>query len=575
MPFAGTFLQKLSVEFFYPGGVRLLNPPSGVKEKTEESGGGEIWLENLAVPGGSVLNGMQRVKTDAFVNDPDLILIQYGVADALNNVSIDCYIRSLHHILEECKKKNVDVILFGPTPVNRGGGAMQWGITRPYATAARGMANFHNVLFIDTAQHLVRWGGAADFQSDAFAGMQLIGDRLKRIFHVPGAKRQVEFQHLNLAAHTDLGQLAFHELMDGTIGSDFSFAGTATHGDKGTVRTVVSIKNQSVGAKEGIIGALSIGGLTPVKPAFRYRIPPGKTASFTFDYRRPVVGKSYEGTDIYYPFEIDDEVVRFPFVIEDGATSEFVDLPLRVGPVSVTWKSKQYINIHNRIQVAWDFANGSQKNLSGTYRVGMGNQVTAPKQFSVAPLGRRKFSETFNFVPPPGVDRFQSEIFIVATVGGKSYRFTRELEASRDLALGEKVAMVSGNQYAIAQAGTAFPKATKPKVWFEADDSDKSGLFVVVDLSGIAVPDISPAIRAELTIDGRNNGVRSFGGVSPIVIYAKGGGGKGYTSSLPLGCLWFRVQHAASQQRCDFGFQKLPTSDSNSPKLPGTTRLGF
>ncbi len=541
--FAGVFLEKLSVQFFYPGGVRLLNPPKGVAEKRNPALGDEIWLENLASPGASVLHGLQRVKSDAFLNDPDLLIIQYGAEDALNRMSIHCFRRALHHILEECKRRKVDVILFGPTPVNRGGGAMDWGITRPYATAARGIAEYHEVLFIDPGPHLIRWGGAADFEAEPLAGMAVIGDRLKRIFHVAGVKEQTEYRHLNGLAHESLGRAVFFELMEGPVDSDFALAGTALFGEEGKVESVVSLRNLGAEEKSGIIGALTVGGFTPLDAARRYRVGPGESAEFRFQYERPVVGTSHEGEEIFFPLEIDDDVVRFPFVIEDGYKSEFVDLALRVGPISVTWKSKQYINIANRLRIDWDFANGTDETVSGSYRIGMGRQSDEATAFSVAPLGRRSFSAVFPFDPPQGVDRFQSEVFVEVQIGGDRYRFSREMEASRDLALGEKLPMVAGADYGLAGAGLATPGSRGvPRVWFDAadgrSDSAKAGLYAVIDLKGIAVPDLgaAPAIRASLTVDGRDDGVRSFGCVSPIEIYAPGGrGGPGVTRDVPVG----------------------------------------
>ncbi|MDF1754989.1 MAG: SGNH/GDSL hydrolase family protein [Verrucomicrobiales bacterium] len=542
--FAGVFLNKLASEFFYTGGIRFLNPPEGGNHKLNKFLGPEIRFENLAQPNSSVLQGLQRVKSDAFLNEPDLILVQYGCTDAIDHMSIFTYRRALHNLLQECAKNGTDVILLGPTPVNRGGGAMDWGASRPYVTAAQGMAKAHDVMFIDTGKFLARAGGAADPNADPMAGTALIGDKLKRLFFVPDRDSRInEIQHLNAKAHDDLGKSVFHELLHGPVASDFTAVGEAVFGEKGMVRVVISIRNQAGVTKSGILGALSVGGLRPVEPAQRYSIDPGKTQDLTFDYVRPVVGKSESRSDIVYPLEIDDESIRFPFLIEDGEKSEFLDLPLRVGPISINWKSQQFINITNQLKVEWEFVSGSDRPVNGTYRLSMGGGIDQPRPFNLSPLSRKRASTNLRFGAPQGVDCFQTDVTLEVEINGQPYRFGREIEASRDLALGEKVIMASSNYLNAAAGKSSVLRGNwSPTVHFDAvvneEDPRKSGLYAVVDLNGLEIPDLgnNAAIRASLTIDGRSAGrARDFGAVSPLLVYFKGSGGNGYIPQIPIG----------------------------------------
>ena len=279
-----------------------------------------------------------------------------------------------------------------------------------------------------------------------------------------------------------------------------------------------------------------------MKPAQKYRVSARKDTKITFDYTRPVVGRSKSGKDIVYPLEVDDEVVRFPLLIEDGFRSQFVDVPLRVAPVTINWKSQQYAGIANQIKVDWEFVSGSEKIVKGTYRIGMGGGMDQPRSFTVSPLGRLNATSNLRFRAPKNVDCFQNDIFIELTIAGQTYRFTRELEASRDLVLGEKRLMASGADYIIAPAGKKEVSTDKwaPTIYFDAvvDKSTKAGLYSVIDLSGLKIPDLgkNAAVRAVLSVDARPMGkVRDFGAINPIVIYFKGTGGKGYIPNLPLG----------------------------------------
>lgn len=68
------------------------------------------------------------------------MLVQFGIYDAFGFLSIDTYKRALQEIVDSAKNYRSDLILFGPPMVNYGGGAMEWGIERPYASAAKEVA---------------------------------------------------------------------------------------------------------------------------------------------------------------------------------------------------------------------------------------------------------------------------------------------------------------------------------------------------------------------------------------------------------------------------------------------------
>ncbi len=552
--FSGVFLHKLAQEFFYTGGVRQLNAPSGVRAKVDESKGPEIWLETLASPGQKILTGLQRVRADAFLHKPDLIIIQYGMADALDRTSMFSFRLTLYRLLEECRQQNTDVILLGPTPINKGSGAMEWGITRPYAAAVEGMAQAQNLLYLDPGNILIGpWGGAADPQAAPLAGTAVIGDRLRRMFFISGAANPNSGdRYLNQRAHEHLGSSLFYQLIDGVPKSDFVLAGTATLNAQGEVEVAVSMRNVSKAQKSGIVGAMTIGGLRPKIAAQRYDVAPNQSASLSFTYGRPSVGKSAENKDVLYPLELNDESIRFPFVVEDGQKSEFLELPLRLRPVSIAWKSPQHIDVSQQIALQWDFVNGTDKAIQGTYKVGIGSAISEARGFSVAALSKDGASAILPLEVPGNTGCFQNHLFVEVSVGGASYRFTREFEASRDLVLGEKTLLSAAKTYA---AGPSTPRSVQPGGWnpsvyFDAlskkSGNADAGLYAVVDLSGLQLPATrgdSPALRVELTIDARNSPdgdvrqgrARDYGVVSPITIDFPSSGGKGKVYSIPVG----------------------------------------
>ncbi len=537
--YPGIFLEKMALEFFYPGRVRLLNPPKGGTSRLTDYLGDEIVFENLSDFGATSFYGLKHVTTDAFLNNPDILLIQYGVNDALTNVSLDAYKRSLQETIDAGKRELADMIVFGPSLVNYGGGAMKWGLERPYAIAAKQIADANGVMFIDIGKILMRKGGGVDPDTHPHAAMEIVGDRLSQIFNYGPELRVPEKIHPSARAHRYLGQHIFDEIFNGPVQSNFTYAGAAAYGDGGLVKVRISLRNQTADEKEGTIGALSLPGIVPVEASQRFTIPPGQSVQLDFAYKRPVVGKDGEGAEIYYPMPIDDEVARFSFVVEDTVNSELINLPLRIGPVSVAWKSKQYINVSDQLKVVWALMNGSDKTVSGKYRIGMAKSVSTQTSFTLSPLGTKSFDAVFKFVGREEEMQFQEDLWIEVEVDGRITRFSRELEASRDLVLGQQMAMQSWSDYANAEPAGSGAAQRRPAggatVRFSADEKS---LIIVADVSGIEIPDMGDqaALKARVSIDARPiNEVRNFGFVRPIDVFTRGADGNGYTPALPLG----------------------------------------
>lgn len=538
--YPGVFLAQLAREFFYPGSVRLLNPaPKGTAKLTDYLGD-EISLENLTTDDGTVFDGLRHVHSDAFLHEPDLVLVQYGIYDAFGYVAIDAYKRALQEMVDTVKEVRADLILLGPSLVNYGGGAMEWGVTRPYATAAREIAAANDVLFIDLGLHLSRYGGGVDPDTHPAAAMEIVGDRLSRIFHFGPDLTTRERVHPARKIHQFLGESVFDDLLNGPPPTDFTCTAVAQHETAGGVSISLVLRNQSDETREGSIGALAVGAaMLPTEAAQRFTIAAGSATQINFRYQRPVLGKSRDGSDLYFPMEPSDELVRFSFFVEDTVRSQLIDVPVRLAPVTALWKSRSFVNVSDKMRVEWDLVNGSDKAVSGTFQVGMVDRVGQPTEFSISPLGTKSVFSIFDFEPPEGVYLFQQDLWIQLEVEGRVVRFSREMESSRDLVLGEEVEMKAWKDYANrppAVEGFALRRSPeKATVRFDADDK---ALYVVAGLEGIPLPDLGnqAALQIRLFLDGRPlEEVRSFGAVEPVTIYTRGTDGPGFTQAIELG----------------------------------------
>ncbi|MEM9018204.1 MAG: SGNH/GDSL hydrolase family protein, partial [Verrucomicrobiota bacterium] len=506
--YTGVFLTQLAREFFYPGGVRLVNPPPQGISKLTELLGDELTLENLTGIDATALTGLRRISTDAFLHDPDLLLVQYGIYDAFERLPIDTYRRALQETIDAARKRNVDLILFAPTLVNLGQGEMKWGVTRAYASAAREVASNNGVLFIDAGQYLSRFGGGVLPDTEPAAVREVLSDRLQRMFNYGPELREVERVHPALRANDYLGEAMFEDLKNGPRSSKFTYAAVADFDSQGLVKTVVAIRNQTDENQRGTMTALSVSSaLNPVDPTQRFEVPAGATTQLVFAYERPIVGKARDGSDILFPLEPTDEFARFGFFVEDTVGSEVVDLPTRIGPITAVWKSRQFVNVTDQIRLEWDLVNGSDKAISGTFQVGMGDRIGQPTAFSVSPLGTKTVFSLFEFAPTEDAAQFQRDVWIQTEVNGLVTRFHREMEASRDRVLGEELPMQAWGDYVNAPpAGSVGSNRGVREGVIVRFDADEDALYISTALEGIRLPDLgdNAALEALIFLDARS-----------------------------------------------------------------------
>ena len=146
----------------------------------------------------------------------------------------------------------------------------------------------------------------------------------------------------------------------------------------------------------------------------------------------------------------------------------------------------------------------------------------------------------FEFSSDFGNTPFQRDVWIQTDVNDRIVRFNRELEATRDLVLGENRSMKRWSQYANAPpAGENRAQRRREGDVSYRFDADEDALYLTVVVNGVSIPDLgdAAAVRTKVFLDARPvNEVLSFGAVEPVEIYTKGTEGPGSSPDLPIGC---------------------------------------
>lgn len=236
------FAEFLCQEFFYPGDVRLFNPEKGKPEKASEYLGDEIILENFGLGGRTSIDAIQRITTDAFLNEPDLVIIQYGINDSLIGLSFDAYQRSIQLCIDECRNRGLDVILLAPTMVRISKGPVEWGITRGHAMVARKLAAKNGIFFADMGQIIAETSGVEDEEIGAREAIRVVADKMGKNFDFITPPK--ELLHPNLQAHKAMGKAIFEQLFNGEASAPFRVESRAVFKDPETIQVELMIKKR-------------------------------------------------------------------------------------------------------------------------------------------------------------------------------------------------------------------------------------------------------------------------------------------------------------------------------------------
>ncbi len=524
LSYLGHFSSHLAREFFYPGGVRALNPEEGKPTKLKEHLGKEIFIENLAIPGRCAIDALQRVSTDAFVNDPDLVVIDFGINDAVRGHSLDSYRRALQRSVDACRAAGTDVIILAPSIIRAGPGPTGWGMTRPYATVAREVAAKNEVLFVDLGKSLAPLGGGVPSGVEPEAAVLTMTDRLGRIFEFDPMPETPETLHPNEEAHEVMGRALFQALLEPEPEPQpYELDGRALIESNEQIKVKLVLKNRSEEPKKGYLGALMMGrSLRPGEPYQSFDLEPGRSQEFEIVYDREKAGEVIGGLAA---LDIADPSLRLSYFIVDESRSRLVDVVTRLDPVAVEWTQQRFDQVTDSVRFEWRFVNGGSDDTSGRYRIGMGEKAVSKwVPFDLPGLGAKKFEATFPFTPPNGAVRFKTGVFIEIDVDGKQFTFPRELEAVRDVALSQRTALSKYSEYGVAskadQAGMGTLESSSGGVVMRVD-GDANFLYFAFDFADVGFGPIpnSPSLIADIAIDARPiNEVGSFGFVDKIRI---------------------------------------------------------
>ena len=518
LSYQSRFAEWLAQEFFYPGAVRVLNPANKHPAKFADHIGEEILLENLADGGTSAIDVLQPLTAQAFLNDPDLVIVNYGINDASRGLSLEVYRQSLQKVADACKAQKVDLIIMGCSIVQISPGPSVWGITRAYTTVAKEVAEANDLLFVDLGRIIARSGAGVPAQLEADAAIEQLSNQLGEIFSYKPPPKPLDKLHPNPETHQMMGREMFRQLMEGPPPSHYSISALGQFVSEDTLEVSLSLKNESKEIRRGHIGALGMRRFVyPEAPNFSFELRPGESRQVKLTYKRferDAFGNTEGGNTRYFPADVADPYLRLSYFVVDEDGADLLDAVTRIQPVGAMWTQQRFNEITDSIRIEWRFVNGLNEPIEAKYRIGLGNAVSDPVDFQLPPLGANIFEARFPFKPPAGAVRLKYPLHLEIEANGVKYSFHRELEAHRDIGLGERIALSQYDRYHRGRkTGNQELDAGEEGVVMRVD-ADAAALYFTFDFQGVdflSLPNVD-SMLADLHIDARPaDRIRDFG----------------------------------------------------------------
>ncbi|MGK0186983.1 MAG: lysophospholipase L1-like esterase, partial [Verrucomicrobiales bacterium] len=363
------FLRRLADRFYYTGGVRNIKPRKGNPDNLFPSVGPQITVHNLARNGSVVLQALQWLTTDGFDNPPDLAIINFGINDATFKLGSVRYSQILNRCVKLCKGAGSEVIVIGCTAVSSDDPRLHIGETRPYALAAKRVAEANGSMFIDLGDASLRYPRQkVPKREDAFlAAVRTFETTL--FSHNPPNPDKV---HPTARGHRLLGRAMADAFFSGAPQRGYELGAIFEFPEMDGKEALLSIQlaNRSKVERNGVLCPFTIGdSWRPGSEDIAFTLAPGATLNLKIPY-----------------YSVDDDpfdgrirafhgVITASFMIVDQVEQRLYDVESVCYPISVDWPVRGMIEVSDSFSLKITVRNNKSANVSGRYRAEWHGQV--------------------------------------------------------------------------------------------------------------------------------------------------------------------------------------------------------
>ncbi len=527
----GIFLHGIEGEFFYTGGVRVINPLGQNPQKLNEHIGPEITVEHFTEAEAIGLNALQYLEGGVFLNEPSLVIIHLGLNDAFTGSLIETYREALKRSLQMCLENEAEVILVGPTLLNDDPATVGWGLTRRYAGVMRRLAEEFGVMYLDPGKALAM-AAAVPLKGEARARSLSVSQSLEMELFNHGASVE-ENRYINAEAHKDAGHAMFEQFLNGIPAPTYDLYATAVYAQPNDLRVTLHMTNKALDPRQGVIGVLNIGqSWEPENAYLPFKLGSGKRGSYEVTYRRRT--KDDGGENEFYREEGNDMELVCAALVSDLDGSQLIETDAVLSPVSVQWNFKPLINQEDSFPVSFVISNPNPDPVSGTYQFTYAKQ-RATREFKLGALEAKEFSALCR-LPKDGRIRSKDRVQLQIDTGKHRLVFDREVEVTQDMGLGTPWQLARADEYQLTDPA-AVSDLSRQQVTMTGD-ADNDFLTLTFDVVNMPLEraERKASMIVEVGIDARPpQECQTFGFIHPVRIDFQAGQEEGKTDSMTVG----------------------------------------
>lgn len=499
----GVFAAKLADEFFYTGGVRDILPTRKNQPKLEPLLGPELTLENLGMNGRLSLHALSRITADGLVNRPDLVLINFGINDAMLGVGLATYLEAIETSVRYVRATGADVILLGPTDMIREDTLAELALPRAYSAALRELAERLGVFYFDLGSTTMLAPGTPPGLSPEQALSSITATYREEYYdHDSGDNDGL---HPNPEGHELMGAGIFKALRDGTEAEPYRIGGYFTIAPDGSAVLEFKLKNLQDVPAQGQLLLMPAGGMLPDPGKQAFDLAAGKAQTFRVKYRSRL-GNTFD-------FPADAPRAFVSMIVTDARRSYSPVFSAPITPLGVVWDPGCQDLAGRSFEVKCDVIASSiaPATIAGSFEASWNGQASSG-EFSIEPGSRQTLTLKFQVPGDAGTFSVRDQLVLSLTTGAQTLNFGRQMEVSRNLGLGEAVDMVNPQRYVNGEESPAG------RVQFMAQ-ATTGELVLNFDVKGIKLEGggaITPLIL-EFQLDARGYGKRRKFGYVDIV----------------------------------------------------------
>jgi hypothetical protein len=486
----GQFVAELAREFYYPGGVRVIQPEKGKPAKVVETRGAEITMRVFSVRGGTMQKAMAMLAAYGGEAPPDLLIVGFGMHDAASGADLMSYAKSLQQVIDIMKPRGVDVLIAGPVTSLREPQDVGISDSTAIAGVAHDIAAEAGCTFVNLGdlRPLIQLGN--DDIATPDQTLEVVLHQYRDFFQWPDG---FDALHPKPALHQKLGQAAYRVLAKGPMPVPWKITTTkAEFVDGGRCKATITIENATNKKTVFNLAPLKLPCWEPESPALRLELKGREKKELQLTWQRHQPSDSLR----FPPMAGHEAAMRLPLLVAGGGTARVEEVRAALQPVAMIWKLDSLFNQQGSVTIDNLVLNTTGTDLKGITWSAEWNGQKHEGKFDLAKGASTTLALAFDLPKSPGPRRIALPLMLMMNVNGTALRWERAMEASQNFGIGQEIPLIAA-------------AASKATVTMEAQ-ATATALTLTFDLAGIALQNGPEglAMQADLNLDARSYGSR-------------------------------------------------------------------